>query len=99
MRRASAETFRTDLRRSLRIVLPLLWLFRCDDPQRLWVTLPVAVTLNRFLSPLWVFILCEGMGERLRAASGPGPAEDQEIGRAKDCTTPSGPSQRQSHQK
>ena len=48
--------------RSRRILLPLLWLFRCDEPQGLWLTLPVAVTLNRFLTPLWVFILTLGIG-------------------------------------
>src|SRR4051812_22754588 len=64
MRWASPVGLRTFARRSRRIFLPLLWLFRCDDPQGLCRTLPLAETLNRFLSPLWVFILMEGMVDR-----------------------------------
>ena len=54
---ASAEIERIDFLRSRRIRLPDLWLFRCDEPQRLWLTLPVADTLNRFLIPLCVLSL------------------------------------------
>ena len=37
--------------------LAALVAIRCDDPQRLCWTLPLAETLNRFFIPLWVFSL------------------------------------------
>ena len=48
---------RIDFLRSRRTCLPLLWLIRWDEPHRLWLTLPLAETLNRFFIPLWVFSL------------------------------------------
>jgi len=56
-RRVSAATLSAVGLRSRRTRLPLLWLIRCDDPQRLCWTLPLAETLNRFFIPLWVFSL------------------------------------------
>ncbi len=52
IRWASARTLSTCFLRRRRTCLPLLWLIRCDDPHFLWLTLPVADTLNRFFIPL-----------------------------------------------
>src|SRR5438477_519677 len=64
---------------------------------RLKITLPLAVTLNRFLTPLWVFILIEGMTAPLAAT------RQQRSGglaggrrRVSDCTKLPAPGQRQS---
>jgi hypothetical protein len=55
MRCASAAIFSVVDLRKRRTRLPLLWLFKWDEPHRLWDTFPVAEILNRFFIPLWVF--------------------------------------------
>ena len=57
IRRDSAVTVRNDFLRSRRTCLPLLWLIRWDEPQRLCADLAVRRDLEAFLHPLVGFQL------------------------------------------